>query len=250
LIDLHFHCLPGIDDGPADWDDAVALCRAAAADGVKTIVATPHVLRDRWINDDAVARDRLLMKLNDLLGGQPAVLPGCEYYFSSDALELWEQGGAGPLTGLNRSRYLLVEFPATRIPDSAEAVVYELTLAGVTVVIAHPERNLVFGEEPEKLRRFVELGALVQVTASSITGSFGRAAYVASEEFFRRELIHLVASDSHSLDRRPPAMTVARRAVRNRWGSDAESMFFEITPAAIVNNEPYDSVRSEVTLVK
>lgn len=237
MIDLHFHCLPGIDDGPSDWDAAVALCRAAAADGVTTIVATPHVLRDRWLNDDAAARDQLLMKLNTLLGGSPAVLPGCEYYFSADALELWEKGSAGPLTGLNRSNYLLVEFPALRIPDQAESVLYEMTVAGVRPVIAHPERNLVFVEQPDKLERFIEIGALAQVTASSITGAFGRAAQNASDEFFERGLIHLVASDSHSLDRRPPSMAKAREAVRQRWGSDAESILFDATPAAIVGNE-------------
>ncbi|MGZ4809523.1 MAG: tyrosine-protein phosphatase [Thermoanaerobaculia bacterium] len=240
MIDLHFHCLPGIDDGPQGWDEAVGLCRAAAADGVTRIVATPHVLRDRWVNDDRIARDTLVTRLNELLGGEPQVFPGCEYYFSSDALELWEQGEAGPLTGLNRSRYLLLEFPATRIPDRAESVVYEMSLAGVTAVIAHPERNLVFAEQPARLQRFIEIGAIAQVTASSITGAFGRAAYSATEEFFRRELIHLVASDSHSLDRRPPSMSSAREAVRERWGSDAESILFDLTPSAIFNDEPYE----------
>lgn len=237
MIDLHFHCLPGIDDGPLDWAAAVALCRAAEADGVTTIVATPHVLRDRWLNEDAALRDQLVFKLNSLLGGSPAVLPGCEYYFSSDALELWEQGSGGPLTGLNRSNYLLVEFPALRIPEQAEAVLYELTVAGVRPVIAHPERNLVFAEQPDKLERLVEIGALCQVTASSITGAFGRAAQVAADEFFRRGLVHVVASDSHSIERRPPSMSKAREAVLQRWGREAESVLFDAAPEAIVGNE-------------
>jgi protein-tyrosine phosphatase len=237
VIDLHFHCLPGIDDGPREWDEAVALCRRAAADGVTTIVATPHVLRDRWENADAAARDLLVMKLNDLLGGKPAILPGCEYWFSSDALELWELGTTSPLTGLNRSSYLLVEFPATRIPENAESVLYEMTLVGVRPVIAHPERNAVFAQCPERLERFVEIGALAQVTAASITGDFGRHAYAAAEEFFRRGLVHAVASDAHSLDRRPPTMAAAREVVKGRWGSEAESLLFDAVPNAIVNNE-------------
>ena len=87
LIELHFHCLPGLDDGPLGWDEAVALCRAAANDGSTIIVATPHVLRYPWVNDDAAARDQRILKLNTLLGGQPKVLAGCEYLFSSDALK-------------------------------------------------------------------------------------------------------------------------------------------------------------------
>jgi protein-tyrosine phosphatase len=95
----------------------------------------------------------------------------------------------------------------------------------------------VFAAQPEKLERFVEIGALCQVTASSITGAFGRAAQVAADEFFQRGLLHVVASDSHSVERRPPSMSKAREVVLQRWGRDAESILFDSTPAAIVGNE-------------
>ena len=96
MIEVHFHCLPGLDDGPETWEESVALCRAAVADGAQQIVATPHVLRDRWINDDAVLRGELLARLNRLLGGTPEVLPGCEYWYGSDMLELLEKGTSSP----------------------------------------------------------------------------------------------------------------------------------------------------------
>ena len=176
----------------------------------------------------------MVAKLNSLLGGDPLILSGCEYYFSSDALELWEQGDDGPLTGLNDSDYLLVEFPATRIPEQAEGVIYELALAGVKPVIAHPERNLVFATRPDRLQRFVEIGAITQVTASSITGDFGRAAYAAVFDLFRRGLIHMVASDSHSISKRPPRMSAAREIVRQSWGPDAEQSLFEAFQRTIV----------------
>ena len=102
MIDIHFHCLPGIDDGPVDWDEAVALCRAAGSEGTETIVATPHVLRDPWLNEDPGARAGQVAKLNALLEGRPLILPGCEYWFGSDMLELLEKGEAGPVTTLNR----------------------------------------------------------------------------------------------------------------------------------------------------
>jgi len=226
LIDIHFHCLPGIDDGPRDWSEAIALCRAAEADGIDTIVATPHVLRDRWLNEDPSVRDQLVVELNARLGGHPAILPGCEYFFSSDAAELWQLGAQGPLTGLNRTSYLLIEFPAAQIPAAAEGVFHELCVLGATPVIAHPERNLVFVEQPEKLARFLELGALAQITAGSILGTFGRRAQEASEDFFRRGLVHFVASDAHSIDRRPPELMRAAEAVATRWGRDAASDLF------------------------
>lgn len=237
MIDLHFHCLPGIDDGPAEWDDAVALCRRAGDEGTTHIVATPHVLRDYWINDDTNARDELLLKLNDLVGGSPAVLPGCEYYFSSDAIELWERGTHGPLYGLNRSRYLLVELPATTIPRDAEHVLYEFRFAGIVPVIAHPERNLVFAKDPDLLAQFVEAGALTQITAASILNEFGRAALAATDDFFERNLIHIVASDAHNLDRRPPRLAAAYERASEVWGTEAAKRIFETNPARIIANE-------------
>jgi protein-tyrosine phosphatase len=226
LIDIHFHCLPGIDDGPRNWDEAVALCRAAEADGADAIIATPHVLRDPWLNELQGSRDELILELNTRLGGHPAILPGCEYFFSSDAVDLWKLGAGGPLTGLNRSPFLLVEFPSTTIPMTAEAVFHELSVLGVTPVIAHPERNLVFVEQPERLARFVELGAMTQVTAGGLLGDFGKRAQSACDDFFKRGLVQFVASDAHSIERRPPRLAAANDAVTSRWGREAANALF------------------------
>jgi protein-tyrosine phosphatase len=240
MIDIHFHCLPGIDDGPDDWDESVALCRLAASEGTSTIVATPHVLREGWLNEDPRARDELVLKLNTLLGGKPAILPGCEYFYSADAAELWEEGPAGPLTGLNRAPYLLVEFPGTSVPRGAGDVIHELSIMGVTPVIAHPERNLHFVREPELLESFVRKGAITQITASSLVGEFGRAALAAAGEFYSRGLVHVVASDSHNLDRRPPRLAAARERVRRDWGEDVGQLLFEINPRAIIDGAPIE----------
>lgn len=238
MIDLHFHCLPGLDDGPADWDQAVALCRAAAREGTTRIVATPHVLRGEWINEDVAARDELVVRLNALLEGRPAVLPGCEYFFSTEALALLDHGELGPLTGLNRSRYLLVELPAEAPPSSAESVFHEFRVAGLTPVIAHPERHAAFRREPERLERLVSRGALCQLTAGSLLGEFGERAARASEDFFARGLVHFIASDAHNLDRRPPRLAAAREHVRRHWGAEAEIGLFETNPEALIASEP------------
>ncbi len=246
MIDLHFHCLPAIDDGPKTWDEAVALCEEAAAQGTDTIVATPHVLRDPWLNEATIERDDLILHLNDMLGGSPRILPGCEYFFSSDAVELWEQGRRGPLVGLNRSRYLLIEFPETQLPTAAEAVFHELSLLGVTPVIAHPERNLVMAETPDKLARLIARGAIAEVTAGSILGEFGREAHAATEEFFKRGLIHLVASDAHSMTHRPPRLAAARERAKEAWGEEAATTLFETNPTAVINNRPLKDQQSAI----
>jgi protein-tyrosine phosphatase len=238
VIDVHFHCLPGIDDGPEDWEQAVALCRTAATDGTRTLVATPHVLREAWLNEDPGVRDQLILKLNTLLGGTPAVLAGCEYAFSSDAVELLERGASGPLTTLNRGRYLLLEFLPGPLPQATDAVLHELSLLEITPVVAHPERNRRFSGDPSRLERLVARGAVVQITAGSLLGDFGALPYEACQEFLRRGLVHLVASDAHSTGRRPPRLSAARERVRRDWGSEAEAGLFEANPDALLRSDP------------
>ena len=238
MIELHFHCLPGIDDGPSNWDEAVALCRAAAADGATAIVATPHVLRSPWINDEARKRDELVSRLNDLLEGKPAVLAGCEYFFSSDALELWERGSAGPLTGLNRSSALLVEFPADFDRKTVESAFHEFSILGVTPVIAHPERNPIFVEDLDWLGALISRGARVQITAASVAGDFGSRAMSVCDRMLKRGLVHLVASDAHSLAARPPRLSAARERIRRQWGEEVERGIFEDNPRAVIESRP------------
>lgn len=238
LIDLHFHCLPGIDDGPSDWDEAVALCRAAQGDGATVLVATPHVLRGPWLNDDAGRRDELILKLNTLLGGKPSILAGCEFLFSQDAVELWEQGSGGPLTGLNRTGYLLIEFDGGSPPAQAATIFHEFSLLGVTPVIAHPERSPRLAKDFSLLADLVNRGARVQLTAGAIVGDFGARAAGACRELLRAGLVHLVASDAHSLSSRPPRLSSARERIRRDWGAEVEQGLFELNPAALLEGRP------------
>src|SRR5262249_51378024 len=118
------------------------------------------------------------------------------------------------------------EFPATAIPTSAEAVFHELSVLGVTPVIAHPERNLVFAEQPERLERLVELGAMAPVTAASLLGEFGKRAQGSCARVCKRGLVQCVASDAHSVERRPPRLAEANDLVTARWGAEAARDLF------------------------
>lgn len=215
----------------------MALCRAAAAAGTTTIVATPHVLRDGWANESPLVRDGLIARLNDLLGGTPAVLPGCEYYFADDALEVLERGADGPLTPLNRGRYLLVEFPPGFVHPGAEGILHEMVVAGTIPVIAHPERNLVLARDPERMERLLATGALAQVTAGSLVGDFGRAARRAAWGMLEEGLAVLVASDAHNLRKRTTRMGEARRLVAAELGEDEAARLFDVNPERVLKSE-------------
>ncbi len=238
MIDIHFHCLPRVDDGPASWEEAVALCRLAAKEGTKKIVATPHVFRGPWLNANPVARDRLLVALNNRLKGSPQVLAGCEYLFSDQVISLIKRKETNPLTGLGRGSYLLIEFDPGHVSPRTAAVFHELKVLGVRPVVAHPERNLVFAREPQRLAELVRRGAVVQITTGSLLGEFGRTARKACDDFFRMGIVHVVASDAHSLRSRPPRLAAAYATVRAEWGEDAALGLFGQNPRAILKSLP------------
>lgn len=216
--------------------EAVDLCRMALADGIETIVATPHVLRGRWENTSRPALEELLAELRERAGEAPRLLLGSEYYFSHDIVEVLNAGeSVVPLAG---SRYVLVEFAAHAIPPMVEQPFYRMQLEGWTPIIAHPERNAVFQSKPELLGRLVQLGARTQITAGSVVGDFGPAAEKAALDFLRSGLVHIMASDAHNTTKRPPRMTVAVERVRELAGEQVADALTRENPMAVIEGRP------------
>lgn len=236
MIDIHHHCLHGVDDGPRELDDAAALCAMAAAEGIDTIIATPHVLRDRW---PSYSRDALRERFDDLrarVGSTPRLLLGSEYFFSHDMVELLRDGKAIlPLAG---SRYVLLELAANSVPPMLEQPFYRAQLEGWVPVIAHPERNTILQQRPDVLAFLIGHGARTQLTATSLTGAFGSAARRAAEKFLRLQLVHFVATDAHNTTKRPPAMREALSALRSLVGESVAEALTVSNPLAVVENRP------------
>ncbi len=205
VIDLHHHLLPGIDDGPPTLDDALALARAAVAAGTTTVVATPHVSREHPANTAAhiagwvTALEESLAEASIPL----RVLPGAEVAVTH-AVDLSDE----ELTALRLGRgpYLLVECPLTPTRASFEPTLESLLDRGHRILLAHPERCRAFQFDNELLARLVSRGALAQVTAGSLAGHFGRTVREVAHGLVREGLAQVVASDAHSVDRRPPAL--------------------------------------------
>ncbi|MGH3048599.1 MAG: tyrosine-protein phosphatase, partial [Gaiellaceae bacterium] len=230
VLDLHSHLLPALDDGARTLDDAVAMARAAAAAGVSVVCGTPHVRHDYPTSPEAM--ERALAALRDRL--------------AADGVELDVRGG-GELDlewlerlqpnelarfGLGGNRRLvLLEFPYLGWPFALGERVFELQLAGITAVLAHPERSVDVQADPERLRPLVEAGAVVQLTAASLAGDFGSAPAKAARRLLDLELAHLVASDAHDAARRGFAFAPALE----RLGDPALARWLtEEVPAALL----------------
>ena len=233
MIDLHSHVLPGIDDGARSIEEAVGIVAAAARDGVAAIAATPHV-RDDY---PTTATQMLagVERLREAIAAEGiaiTVLPGAELSLEElarrDADELARFGLGG------NPSYLLIEFPYLGWPLRLASDVARLVRAGLTPVLAHPERNDEVQRNPASLAPLVDGGALVQLTASSITRALGPAAAKAASELLRLRLAHLVATDAHAPSLGRVGLKAAAAAVRDeRLGT----WLTEEIPAAMVSGD-------------
>jgi protein-tyrosine phosphatase len=204
VIDLHFHPLPGLDDGPPDMAAAVALVRAAGAEGITGIVATPHVNWDHQ-NTPAVIADAV-HRVRAELAAQSI---GVEIHQGAEiALTLAHEMPDAGLRGLRLGRgpWLLVEAPHTQAGGAVEHMLLALQQRGHRIVLAHVERCPAFVADEALLARLVAGGMLASITAASLRGRFGREARGAAMRFLSAGLVHNVSSDAHNLTTRPPGL--------------------------------------------
>lgn len=235
MIDLHHHCLPGVDDGPRTWEQAVELCGIAAEEGIETIVATPHVLRGRWRRVPRAELQDRLEELRARTDDRPHLLLGSEYFFAHDMNEVLAAGTS--IIPLGSSRAVLVELASHAVPPMLEQPLHRALLEGWTIVLAHPERNVVLQTKPELLASLVRLGVRTQVTAASITGGFGEEAQRCALAWLRAGLVHVIATDAHSAEKRPPRVREARARVAEILGEEAAAALFVENPRAILHDQ-------------
>lgn len=231
MIDLHCHILPGVDDGPATFDESIAMARLAVADGITTIVATPHLDSTYRYPTPTLIRD-LTARLNQRLQAENlplTVLPGAEVQASGELVEAVQAGRV--MTVADRGKYVLVEFSSTIHATYAPELLFRLQLAGITPIIAHVERVALLRSRPELLDDFRTRGYILQVNADSLAGRSGWSLRRQAQSFVKQGLVSVVASDGHNVKDRKPLLTIARKAVR------AEHLFAEfthLTPARLL----------------
>lgn len=203
-VDIHAHILPGLDDGPVTVEESLAMARMAARDGTDTIVATPHY-RDMELERQSprMVRD-LADTLNAALRSDSAqrnapsvrIFTGMTNRLDTSLPDLVD---AESTITLNRTPFLLVEPPFNRAPSYIEDVIGRLLTQRLVPVLAHPERNIEFQRRPQRLQGLVDDGVVVQIAAGSLTGQNGAGAKRAAEQFVRRGIAHVVASEMHTV---------------------------------------------------
>lgn len=234
MVDIHCHILPNVDDGSRSWDMTEEMCRIAADDGIRHIVATPHC--NHQFGYDRQRYEGMLGELREAAGGRLEFSIGCDLHFSyeniTDAIEHPKR------YTINGTRYLLIEFSDYGIPPNTNEHLFLLTSRGMVPIITHPERNSLLARQPERVLDLMDAGALVQVTANAITGSWGTQAKSVAQWLLKRGAVHVVASDAHDPVHRTPVLSAARAAIAKLVGEDIAEDLVVNNPGAIIDGQP------------
>jgi len=232
MIDIHTHILPGIDDGAKDLTESLALLKLAESDGITHMVATPHIHVGRF--DNAIAQIQ-----NDLESlKQEAHKEGINVKLAAAAevrldIELMAMVMANKLPFIGKmadKNVLLLELPHSHMPQGYDKFIQWLAKQNIRVIIPHPERNRDIQSNLYYIQHLNQLGCDFQLTASSIEGEWGESAQTIALQMLQDGLVSYVASDAHSVKRRPPILSQARKTVAQLLGEERATALFVTNP--------------------
>lgn len=239
MLDFHNHVIPGVDDGAADDAQAAAALRAFREQGVETLIATPHInglltLRPEALEERLAEIDAGWQRLQDIvLEGFPGmhVHRGAEIMLDTPTPDLGDSR-----LRLAGGRFALVEFPYMTVPPRSRFVLQHLVAAGVTPVIAHPERYMGMAAFSELPVEWKSAGALLQVNAGSVTGRYGPKARENAIGLLERGLADYLCSDFHARGR--PSTAHALSILREMGAGEQAGTLTAVNPARLLEGEP------------
>ena len=197
MIDLHSHILPGIDDGAPDIDVSVRMCEWLASQGVTDVVATPHYVDETDYTVPATRNATSVAKITEILaknGIKLNIYLGNEIYICNEIEKLLR---SGEITGLNGSKYLLIELPMSGEYPNYLDIFLELMQHGYNVVLAHPERYESFKEDFSLIEELQEAGVLFQCNLGSLVGRYGKKARKTLVKMLKNKMVFGFGSDLH-----------------------------------------------------
>jgi len=238
MIDIHSHILPGLDDGSRSLEQSVAMVRMAAEAGTTDIVATPHCNHEYRF--DPVVVEQKIGELQAAAGNTIQIHYGCDFQLTPENIE--DAIRRPSKYSINHKGYLLVEFSDFLIPKTTPEIFGRLIRAGLTPIVTHPERNQILQSRLPEMAQWVAEGALVQVTAQSLLGLFGKTVKNAAHELMLNRLVHFLASDAHDLKHRTTALDATYRYVESTFGPEAAVRILEENPRAVIAGVELNSI--------
>jgi protein-tyrosine phosphatase len=231
MVDIHCHILPDLDDGATEESVSQKMFEMAARDGIRDLVATPHSNYQYEFDPEINRRKR--DQLQQSMGETPQLHLGCDFHLSFENIERAKTDHAR--YSINGKQYLLVEFADTNIPPHTDQIFLDMLSRGLVPIITHPERNPILANQPDVIAKWIETGCLVQVTAGSVTGRFGKRALRSTQTLLKRNMVHFVATDAHNLTTRPPVLSEARDTIAREISQEVAEAISEANPRAVID---------------
>nr|WP_250157253.1 CpsB/CapC family capsule biosynthesis tyrosine phosphatase [Tianweitania aestuarii] len=242
---MHSHILPGCDDGAVDLAAALAMARVAVSDGTRILACTPHILPGLYRNDTVGIEHRVKV-LRQALSDEAIdlrLVVGADVHIAPDLLQKLTDKVVPTLNG---TRYFLLEPPHHVVPPNFNAFVERLIDAGYIPVVTHPERLTWVAKHYDLIEAVGRAGALMQITAGSLTGQFGTQAKALADRMLEEGRIDLIASDAHNVSGRSPVLSAAYSIVEEKVGAETARNLFVETPARILRNADIRAVGMDV----
>lgn len=224
-MDIHTHILPGVDDGAADLEQSVKLICQAWQQGTTAMVVTPHY-RGRH-------RDNLAGKLepifHQLCSEVSKKCPDMELFLGCEVgyeLDVSEKIADGSVLTLNGTHYVLLEFRDNVYRSRIISGTLEVLNFGYIPIIAHVERYEAFRKNRGLARELIQLGALLQINADSVTGRRGFGIKHYCHKLLRSHCVHFVATDAHDEKHRTPDLKTCYQKIQKRYGADYAAVLF------------------------
>ena len=241
MIDIHSHIVFDVDDGPKTIEDSRALLEEAYAQGVRTIVSTSHRRKGMFETpeDKIAANFKIVQELSKEIAPDLTILYGAEIYFTSDILDKLENH---IIPKLNDTRYALIEFSMNTPYREIHSALSKVLMLGITPVIAHIERYHALENDEKRVRELINMGCYTQINSSSVLkprifGDTYKFMKKRARYFLDKDLVHVVASDMHNLENRPPYMKEAYELIAKKYGAGKARELFKTNPSNIINDQ-------------
>ena len=217
--------LPNVDDGSDSLEMSLVMLRHASEQGITDVVNTVHYQHPKVETED-ISFERIQKEVKFLQieldnNNIPIRIHcGAEVFFLPNLLEIKDD----PLATFIHGKYMLIEFQVHQIPRIQKQQLFALKMAGVTPIIAHPERYKQVQDDIKIVAEWLEAGCLIQIDAGSPLGYLGSKSQVASEKIIKNGWCQVIGSDSHDEKRRNFCLAESVDFIRNWIGDSVDTM--------------------------
>ncbi|MFC3927414.1 capsular polysaccharide biosynthesis protein Cps4B [Streptococcus caprae] len=241
MIDIHSHIIFGVDDGPKSLDESLALLKVAYDQGTRIIVATSHRRKGMFETPEEIiqANFKTVKAEAKKLFPDLQLLFGAEIYYTRDILDKLTQK---KIPTMNGTQFALIEFSMATPWKEIHSALQNILLLGITPIVAHIERYNALEFDKKRVKEIINMGCYTQINSVHVTKAkfFGDSLKVFKKRahyFLDENLVHIVSSDMHNTDKRPPFMAQAYELIESAYGQSRAERLFRENALTLLKNQ-------------